>query len=84
MRGGTYLVLRRIRPALDAWRRLPVERQEDAVGRRKRSGAPLGGRHEFDPIAFDTLPPRSHVRLAAPATNGGRDAPPLGYTATPR
>jgi deferrochelatase/peroxidase EfeB len=67
MRGGTYLVVRRIRLDLEAWRRLPRERQEQVIGRHKASGAPLGRRHEFDPIPYAALPADSHVRLAAEA-----------------
>ncbi len=69
MRGGTYLVYRRIRIDLRAWRRLPVERQEAIIGRRKATGAPFGGRREFDPRVLELLPPDAHVRQAAPATN---------------
>jgi len=80
MRGGTYLVVRRIRLDLEAWRRLPREAQERAIGRHKRSGAPLGRRHEFDPVRFTDLPADAHIRLAAPATNGGLAMLRRGYS----
>jgi deferrochelatase/peroxidase EfeB len=67
MRGGTYLVVRRIRLELEAWRQMPREGQERVIGRHKASGAPLGRRHEFDPIPYAALPADSHVRLAAEA-----------------
>src|SRR4051812_26439692 len=69
MTGGTYLVHRRIRLDLPGWRRLPVERQEAVIGRRKATGAPFGGRREFDPRLLDRLPEDAHVRVAAPAAN---------------
>jgi deferrochelatase/peroxidase EfeB len=69
MQGGTYLVYRRIRIDLGAWRRLPVGRQETIIGRRKVTGAPFGGRREFDPRLLELLPEDAHVRQAAPATN---------------
>ena len=49
MNGGSYVVLRRIRIALEHWDRMPLEFQERSVGRHKNSGAPLGRDNEFDP-----------------------------------
>jgi deferrochelatase/peroxidase EfeB len=73
MRSGTYLVVRRIRLALDAWRALPVAEQERVIGRHRDSGAPLGARREYDPVGLDAhvIAPDAHVRLAAPESNGG-------------
>jgi deferrochelatase/peroxidase EfeB len=79
MRGGSYVVVRRIRIALEHWDRMNVAFQEQTFGRRKYSGAPLGGRHEFDALdlaATDkdgnpVIPQSAHVRLAAAATNDG-------------
>ena len=79
LRGGSYVVARRIRIALAHWDRMPVAFQEAAIGRRKYSGAPLGGSAEFDRLdlaATDRdgnpiIPESAHVRLAAAATNGG-------------
>src|SRR5208283_1359845 len=42
MRGGSYLVVRRIRMALEHWDRTKVSFQEQTMGRHKYSGAPLG------------------------------------------
>ncbi len=79
MRGGSYLVFRRIRMLLDAWDTLSRERQEQIVGRRKDTGAPLSGGTEFTPFDLDrqnpdgglAIGPGAHVRQAAPASNGG-------------
>ncbi|WP_405005388.1 iron uptake transporter deferrochelatase/peroxidase subunit [Kitasatospora purpeofusca] len=80
--GGSFLVFRRIRMLLDNWEALPVDRQERVIGRRKSDGAPLGagaGAGERTPVdlaaqASDgslTVPADAHIRVAAPAANGG-------------
>ena len=69
MVGGTYLVVRRIEIALDAWQALELTAQERIVGRRKASGAPPGEQREFDPAPLEAFPEGSHVRLASPRTN---------------
>jgi deferrochelatase/peroxidase EfeB len=79
MRGGSYLVARRIRIALEHWDRMKVAFQEETVGRHKYSGAPLGKQKEFDALDLDAndkdgnplIPENSHVRLAAAASNDG-------------
>ena len=79
MRGGSYVVVRRIRIALEHWDRMKVAFQEETVGRQKYSGAPLGKHREFDPLDLDAadkdgnpiIPENSHVRLAAAASNDG-------------
>ena len=79
MRGGSYLVARRIRIALEHWDRMKVAFQEQTVGRHKESGAPLGKKTEFDPLDLDAadkdgnpvIPENAHVRLAAAASNDG-------------
>jgi deferrochelatase/peroxidase EfeB len=79
MRGGSYLVARRIRIALEHWDRMQVAFQEQTVGRHKYSGAPLGGKSEFDPLDLDAtdkdgnpvIPENAHARLAAAASNDG-------------
>jgi len=79
MRGGTYLVFRRVQMLFDVWDSTTLEGQERVFGRRKSSGAPLGGRSELDPLDLNAqrggqplVPTDAHVRLAAPETNGGR------------
>jgi deferrochelatase/peroxidase EfeB len=53
MHGGSYLVYRRIRMALEHWDRLAPTQQEQVIGRQKLDGAPLGETGEFDAIDLD-------------------------------
>jgi len=79
MRNGSYMVARRIRIALEHWDRMNVAFQEQTFGRAKLSGAPLGGKAEFDPPDFNAtdadgnsiIPDNAHIRLAAPVNNDG-------------
>jgi len=64
MRGGTYLVARRIRMRIEVWDRSSLTEQEQTIGRHRKSGAPLGKEDEFDPVDPGLLPSDSHVRLA--------------------
>jgi deferrochelatase/peroxidase EfeB len=88
MEGGTYLVARRIELVLSTWDRLTLAQQERTIGRHKRSGAPLGGRREHDPVDFGATDPRgnpliprnAHIRLAAAAANGGQRILRRGYS----
>lgn len=89
-RGGTYLVARRIRMLIESWDRDRLSDQEAVIGRRKVSGAPLTGVHEHDvadlaargPDGQPAIPADAHIRLAAPATNGGRALLRRGYAYT--
>jgi deferrochelatase/peroxidase EfeB len=80
LRGGSYLVVRRIRMRLDEWNATSVHRQERIIGRHKKSGAPLGGHHEHDQVDFDggvdkgdpVIPTDAHIRLSSPHANGGK------------
>jgi deferrochelatase/peroxidase EfeB len=62
--------------------------QEQAMGRKKVSGAPLGKEKESDPVDLDAadadgnpvIPENAHVRLAAPATNDGARMLRRGYS----
>ncbi|MEN3283723.1 MAG: deferrochelatase/peroxidase EfeB [Solirubrobacteraceae bacterium] len=82
LRGGTYLVARRIRMLIEVWDRASLGDQEQTIGRHKASGAPLGGREEFDAPNLARLPADSHVRLAAPSSNGGAALLRRGYSFT--
>jgi deferrochelatase/peroxidase EfeB len=89
MRGGTYMVTRRIRMLLEVWDRASLRDQERTIGRHKYSGAPLGGRDEFEPLPLDAergghpvIPPDAHVRLASARENGGARLLRRGYSFT--
>ncbi|OLE26753.1 MAG: hypothetical protein AUG49_07315 [Catenulispora sp. 13_1_20CM_3_70_7] len=79
MRGGSYLVFRRIRMLLDSWEAQSTADQEKVIGRRKDTGAPLPGGTEHTPVNLAAQNPDgslairgdAHIRLAAPAANGG-------------
>ena len=79
LQGGSYVVFRRSRMALEHWDRTKVSFQEQTIGREKYSGAPLGARHEKDALPLDAVdhdgnpivPENSHVRLSTAASNDG-------------
>ena len=89
LRGGSYLVTRRIRMLLEVWDRTSLLDQERTIGRHKYSGAPLGGSDEFEPLPLDTetnghpvIPPDAHVRLASAKENDGARILRRGYSFT--
>ena len=82
LRGGSYLVARRIRMLIEVWDRAALGDQEQTIGRTKVIGAPLGGTDEFQTLKPKTLPVDSHVRLAHPDTNGGAKILRRGYSFT--
>jgi deferrochelatase/peroxidase EfeB len=82
LRGGSYLVARRIRMLIEVWDRAALKDQEETIGRTKVAGAPLGGTDEFATIEPKTLPVDSHVRLAHRSTNGGVQILRRGYSFT--
>ena len=81
MRAGSYLVTRRIRISLEHWDRTEIDFQEEVIGRRKYSGAPVGKEHERERPDFNAMDPdgnpviaeNAHVRLAAAEMNGGAE-----------
>jgi deferrochelatase/peroxidase EfeB len=82
LRDGTYLGARRIRMLIEVWDRTSLADQEQTIGRHKTSGAPLGARDEFTTPNLRRLPADSHVRLAAPSSNGGAALLRRGYSFT--
>lgn len=87
MRGGAYLVARRIKILFDVWDPTSLEGQERVIGREKLSGAPLGKQHEFDVVDLEAsqagqpvIPANAHVRLSSPEANGGRRILRRGYS----
>ncbi|WP_406317553.1 iron uptake transporter deferrochelatase/peroxidase subunit [Streptosporangium sp. NBC_01639] len=82
LRGGSYLVARRIRMHIETWDRTSLKEQEDIFGRTKREGAPYGGVREHDSVVLDKMPIDAHVRLANPAALGGVTILRRGYSFT--
>ncbi len=88
MQGGSYVVARPIRIALEHWDRMKLGFQEQTVGRLKASGAPIGGKQEFDVADFDAededgnpvVAENAHMRLAAPVNNDGAQILRRGYS----
>jgi deferrochelatase/peroxidase EfeB len=89
MRGGSYMVTRRIRMLLEVWDRASLSDQERTIGRHKYSGAPLGRSDEFEPLPLDAqrnghpvIPVDSHVRLASARENDTARILRRGYSFT--
>jgi deferrochelatase/peroxidase EfeB len=89
MRGGSYLVTRRIRMLMEIWDRSSLEDQEQTIGRDKYEGAPLGGSKEFDELDLEAeadgkpvIAPDAHVRLASASFNEGERILRRGYSFT--
>lgn len=87
---GTYLVARRIRMHIEIWDRTSLAEQEQIVGRKKGTGAPLGQVSEFDqpdlhvrgeggaPVIADD----AHIRLASAEAQKGAKILRRGYNFT--
>ena len=70
MVAGRLLVVRRVRTHIEKWDSSGLDEQEDVFGRRKVSGAPLGGTEEFDPVTPADEPRNAHIILANPRRAG--------------
>jgi deferrochelatase/peroxidase EfeB len=72
--GGTYQAVRIIRNFVERWDRTPLGEQERIIGRRKMSGAPMGGQRESEVPNYANDPDGkitrldAHIRLANPRT----------------
>jgi deferrochelatase/peroxidase EfeB len=84
MRGGSYLVARKIRMFIENWDRDYLKDQENVIGRSKVSGAPLSGGSEFTAPDFATaaIPADAHIRLASHEHNHGTRILRRGYSFT--
>jgi len=89
LRGGSYLVARKIRMFVENWDRDYLRDQENVIGRAKVSGAPLSGGSEFSTPNFakagadgPAIPADAHIRLASPEHNGGIHILRRGYSFT--
>jgi deferrochelatase/peroxidase EfeB len=90
LRGGSYLVARRIRMFVETWDRDVLSDQEAVFGRAKYTGAPLTGKAEFDTPDFAArtaddelaIQDNAHIRLAAFEANDGVRILRRGYSFT--
>jgi deferrochelatase/peroxidase EfeB len=90
LRGGSYLVARKIRIFVENWDRDYLQDQENVIGRGKVSGAPLTGGTEFTTPDFTrtdsggqpVIPRDAHIRLASFEHNGGTRILRRGYSFT--
>ena len=72
LKGGSYLIVRKIVMHLETWDRTSYKEQERTFGRHRISGAPMGEKEEFAPLDLDKLnhhgkpmiPTDSHSALA--------------------
>lgn len=95
LRGGTYLMIRKIRMELEVWDRLRLIEQEQIIGRDKRYGAPLSvadptsAAQEFTAAdltaggaASPLIPTDAHIRMVSPEQNDGARMLRRGYNYT--
>jgi deferrochelatase/peroxidase EfeB len=75
---------------IEKWDNSVLDDQQDTIGRRKLSGAPLGGKAEHDPVDLSArrpdgklvIPAHAHIRVASHATNDGVRILRRGYSFT--
>ncbi|MEV7612005.1 Dyp-type peroxidase [Streptomyces sp. NPDC089799] len=85
--GGTIAVVRRLRIDVPEFLAQPVHRQEEAIGRRKADGAPLGGGAPLGRLDLSAktpqgrylVPAMAHARRANPNATGSGKMLRRGY-----
>ena len=90
LRGGSYLVARRVQMFLENWDRDSLGDQENVIGRTKVTGSPLTGGNELSTPQFTKkndqgqlmIPADAHIRLASHEENGGTRILRRGYSFT--
>jgi deferrochelatase/peroxidase EfeB len=90
LRGGSYLVARRIRMFIENWDRDYLTDQQNVFGRAKATGAPLSGGTEFTTPDFNArdgqgrpiIATNAHIRLASYEENDGLRILRRGYSFT--
>jgi deferrochelatase/peroxidase EfeB len=90
MRGGSYLIARRIQIFIENWDRDYLQDQQNVIGRAKVTGAPLTGGDEFAKPHFTqkndqgqlVIPANAHIRLASHEENDGTRLLRRGYSFT--
>ena len=90
MRGGSYLIARRIQIFMENWDRDYLQDQQNVIGRAKVTGAPLTGGDEFTHPLFTqkndqgqvVIPAGAHIRLASHEENNGTRLLRRGYSFT--
>jgi deferrochelatase/peroxidase EfeB len=90
MKNGSYLVARRIRMLIESWDTDSLADQQEVFGRVKDTGAPIGAKYEHDDVPLaaknsdgtPVIAADAHIRLAAPASNGGQKILRRGYSYT--
>jgi deferrochelatase/peroxidase EfeB len=87
MRGGSYLVVRKIAIQLTVWDHSSLDQQQDTIGRYKGSGAAFGETRERQTPNLRArrdghyvIPANAHIRLASPSNNGGAQILRRGYS----
>ncbi len=90
MKGGSFLVTRRIQMFIENWDRDYLGDQQNVIGRAKVTGAPLSGGTEFTTPNFKArddqghlvIPAQAHIRLASHEENDGTRLLRRGYSFT--
>lgn len=50
LKGGTFMIVRRVQMHLETWDRTNLNGQEETFGRHRDTGAPIGGKEEFQAV----------------------------------